>query len=211
MCKGFFISGTDTNVGKTIISALLVKKLDAIYWKPIQCGVNKFGQKDSDIIEKLTENKILKEFFFFKHPLSPNIAALKANKKVYLKDFEKFLNFEFSKKIIIEGAGGLNVPINNKSLIVDLVKYLKLPLVLVSRTSLGTINHTLLSIEILKKKKISLHGLIFCGKNQPDTIDTILNHGKLIYGKKINFLGRVPYVKKIDKKSIKELGKKILI
>ena len=103
MCKGFFISGTDTNVGKTIISALLVKKLDAIYWKPIQCGVNKFGQKDSDIIEKLTENKILKEFFFFKHPLSPNIAALKANKKVYLKDFENGKN-----KIAVLFSGGID-------------------------------------------------------------------------------------------------------
>ena len=64
MCKGLFISGTDTNVGKTIIASLLVKKLDAIYWKPIQCGVNEYGQKDSDIVKKLTEKKILKEFFF---------------------------------------------------------------------------------------------------------------------------------------------------
>ncbi len=105
----------------------------------------------------------------------------------------------------------MNVPLNEKSLVVDLVKFLKLPLILVSRTNLGTINHTLLSLEILKKKKIPLHGLIFCGKNQPETIETILNHGKLIYGKKINFLGRVPYVKKIDKNAITELGRKISI
>tara|TARA_B100000287_G_scaffold375519_1_gene376066 strand:- start:246 stop:722 length:477 start_codon:yes stop_codon:yes gene_type:complete len=151
--KGLFISGTDTNVGKTIIASLLVKKLDAIYWKPIQCGVNELGQKDSDVVKKLTKNKILKEFFFFKHPVSPNIAAFKENKKIFLKDFEKFSEFNFSKKIIVEGAGGLNVPLNNKSLVVDLVRFLKLPLILVSRTNLGTINHTLLSLEILKKKK----------------------------------------------------------
>ena len=211
MYKGLFISGTDTNVGKTIIASLLVKKLDAIYWKPIQCGVNELGQKDSDVVKKLTKNKILKEFFFFKHPVSPNIAAFKENKKIFLKDFEKFSEFNFSKKIIVEGAGGLNVPLNNKSLVVDLVRFLKLPLILVSRTNLGTINHTLLSLEILKKKKISLRGLIFYGKNQPETIKTILSHGKKIYGKKINFLGRVPYVKKIDKNAIVELGKKISI
>ena len=80
MKKGFFISGTDTNVGKTILSAILVNKLNAIYWKPIQCGLNKFGEKDSDVIKKLCMKKfIISEKFFLKAPLSPNIASKMQN------------------------------------------------------------------------------------------------------------------------------------
>ena len=115
MIDGFFISGTDTNVGKTIVSAILVEKFNGIYWKPIQCGVNKFGEKDSDIILKLcTKREVLKESFFFKKPLSPNIASKKDGIKINLSAFKSFVKKKILKKVIIEGAGGLNVPINDK-------------------------------------------------------------------------------------------------
>ena len=82
MSKGFFISGTDTNVGKTIVAAILVNKIDGIYHKPIQCGLDESGRKDSDIIKYLCVNKtILKETYFFKNPVSPNIAAKNEKKK----------------------------------------------------------------------------------------------------------------------------------
>ena len=153
MVKGFFITGTDTNIGKTIISAILVNKLQGIYWKPIQCGTDSFGKKDSEIIQKLCEKKqIIEEFFFLKNPLSPNIAADIENIKIKMNDFKGFQKFNFKNKIIIEGAGGLNVPINKSKLMVDLIKFLDLPVILVSRTKLGTINHTLMSLEIIKKK-----------------------------------------------------------
>ena len=153
MLKGYFISGNDTNVGKTIVSSVLVNKLKAIYFKPIQCGKNEFFETDSDVVKKFCPNtEIIPETYFFKDAVSPNIASEKEKKNLHRKNSEcKKKNI--SKKIVIEGAGGLQVPINDKFFMSDLAKKINLPLILVCRTSLGTINHSLLSIELIKKKK----------------------------------------------------------
>ena len=210
MYKGFFISGTDTNVGKTIVSAILVNKLDAIYYKPIQCGLDENGRRDSDIIREICENStVWNETYFFKKPLSPNIAADKEGKKILISKFNSKITFNLNKKLIIEGAGGLNVPINDEKLVVDLVSFFKLPIILVCRTSLGTINHTLLSINLLKYKKIKLHGLIFVGERIKETQDTIKKFGTKIYGKEIKILARIPFKKQINKTEIKQLQKLI--
>ncbi len=206
MFKGFFISGTDTNVGKTIVSAILVNKLDAIYYKPIQCGLDENGKKDSDIIRDICKNKtIWKETYFFKKPLSPNIAAKKEGKKILISKFKNKIDKNLSKDLIIEGAGGLNVPVNDNKLIVDLAAFFKLPIILVCRTSLGTINHTLLSISLLKNKKIKLHGLIFVGNRIKDTENTIKDFGKKIYGKEVKVLARIPFKEKINKTVIDKM------
>ena len=115
------------------------------------------------------------------------------------------------KKIIIEGAGGLQVPINNKFLISDLVKKIDLPLILVCKTSLGTINHSLLSIELIRNKKINFKGIIFVGKNIIETIKTIESFGQKILGKKIQILGNIPFKKKISSKDIINFGKLLKI
>ncbi len=210
MKKGFFISGTDTNVGKTILSAILVNKLNAIYWKPIQCGLNKFGEKDSDVIKKLCMKKfIISEKFFLKAPLSPNIASKMQNIKILKKDFIDFRKKKFSKQLIVEGAGGLQVPINNNFFVSDLAKFLNLPVILVCRTKLGTINHTLMSLEILKKKKINFYGLVFVGKSQPHTIKTIKEFGEKILKKKIKIVALLPNFKDIDKKKVSYYSEKI--
>ncbi len=207
---GFFISGTDTNVGKTIVASIIVNKLDAIYYKPIQCGVDRKGCKDSDIIKKnCKQHTVWNETYFFKNPLSPNIAAIKEGKEVKMNKFKKIGDKNIKKQIIIEGAGGLNVPINDKKLVVDLVNFFNLPLILVCRTGLGTINHTLLSIGLLKSKKVKLHGLIFVGKRIKETQETIIDFGKKIYGKEINILGRIPKKKIINKNVINEMKKYI--
>jgi len=208
MLKGFFISGTDTDVGKTIVSSILVNKFDAIYYKPIQCGINKNGEKDSDFVKKnCKKGTIFKESYFFKNPLSPNIAAKKEGKVIKISKFNEIKSKKFSKKIIIEGAGGLNVPLNNKYLVVDLIKFFNLPLILVSKTNLGTINHTLLSIELLKQKKINLHGIVFTGEQRKETQETIKKFGQKIYGKKINILARIPFKKKLNKSVIDKMKK----
>ena len=116
-----------------------------------------------------------------------------------------------SEKLIIEGAGGLYVPIKKNFFMSDLSKKLDLPLVLVSRTRLGTINHTLMSIEIIKRQRINFFGIIFIGKNEMETIDSIDYFGKKILKKKINILGRLPFVKKISINKIKYLSTKIVI
>ena len=115
------------------------------------------------------------------------------------------------REIIIEGAGGLQVPINNKYFVSDLAKKIDLPLILVCRTTLGTINHSLLSIELIKIKKINFKGLVFVGKNIDKTIKTIEFFGKKILGQKINILGKIPFKKKISSKEIKNFGKLLKI
>ena len=122
-----------------------------------------------------------------------------------MSEFKKIITKKREKKLIIEGAGGLNVPINDRKLIVDLVSFFNLPVILVCRTSLGTINHTLLSIDLLKYKKIKLHGLIFVGKRMKETQETIRKFGKKIYGKEINVLARIPYIRKINKSVIDQM------
>ncbi len=213
MFKGYFISGTDTGVGKTLVASILVNKLNAIYYKPIQCGKDEDGNKDSDIVNKICYKKtILEETYFFKKPLSPNIASKYEKRKVEMKSFKEIFKKQFKKKLFIEGAGGLNVPINNKFLMIDLIKFFNLPVILVCRTKLGTINHSLLSISLLKQKRIKLQGLVFCGDNEPETISTIKKFGKKISGREIRILARIPFKSKINKKVIdnmKGLFKKI--
>ena len=154
MPKTYFISGTDTNVGKTIVSAVLATKLEAHYFKPIQCGLNKMNLKDSEVVKSLSNKaKILNELYFLKKPLSPFVAAKQEKKKIDVNKILQFVKNLKTKKLVIEGAGGLNVPINSNYLMSDLCQKLDTPLILVSRTKLGTINHTLMSLEVIKKKK----------------------------------------------------------
>ena len=210
MIKGFFISGTDTNVGKTIVSSILVNKLSAWYYKPIQCGLSNNNEIDSDIVKKLTKNsRIIKETYFFKNPINPFDASLIEKKKIIIKKIIEIKNIKTNDKIIIEGAGGLYVPIKKNYLMIDLSKDLDLPLILVSRTNLGTINHTLMSLEIIRKRKIKFLGVIFVGKNERNTINTINILGKKILGKRLNILGRIPIIKTLDQSSIKKLTSRI--
>ena len=210
MIKGFFISGTDTNVGKTIVSSILVNKLSAWYYKPIQCGLSNNKEIDSDIVKKLTKNsRIIKETYFFKNPINPFDASLIEKKKIIIKKIIEIRNIKTNDKIIIEGAGGLYVPIKKNYLMIDLSKDFDLPLILVSRTNLGTINHTLMSLEIIRKRKIKFLGVIFVGKNERNTINTINILGKKILGKRLNILGRIPIIKTLDQSSIKKLTSRI--
>ena len=212
MIKGFFISGTGTNVGKTIVSSVLVKKLGADYFKPIQCGKNSSSETDSDVVKKLCPKvKIFTESYFFNKPESPNIASQKENKKVELKKLLKIRKEKTNNKIIIEGAGGLQVPINDNYLMSDVAKKFNLPLILVAKTSLGTINHTLMSIQIIKEKKINFCGIVFIGNNREKTIKTIKLFGERILKNKIKIIGIVPKVKKITRKSIDNFTKLLSI
>ena len=212
MPRTYFISGTDTNVGKTIVSAVLATKLEAHYFKPIQCGLNKMNLKDSEVVKSLSNKaKILNELYFLKKPLSPFVAAKQEKKKIDVNKILQFVKNLKTKKLVIEGAGGLNVPINSNYLMSDLCQKLNTPLVLVSRTKLGTINHTLMSLEVIKKKKINLLGIIFFGKKELETMETIKFFGKKILKKNIKILGRLPVAKELSKKTIKAFTKKIEI
>lgn len=204
MNEGFFITGTDTDVGKTIVSAILVNKFNAIYYKPIQCGVDLNGNIDSDIIKKLCDKpSIINESYRFKNALSPNIASKKENIEVNYLNFKNLNNFE--KKVIVEGAGGLQVPINESLFVSDLPILFKLPVILVCKTELGTINHTLMSLQVLREKKINLSGLVFNGKTNYETTETILSFGKKIYGKQITVLANIPFIQNLNSKKLNDL------
>ena len=134
------------------------------------------------------------------------------HQKLREKGFQskKFLVLKKKKnagKIIVEGAGGLQVPVNKKYLMSDLIYLFGLPLILVCRTQLGTINHTLLSLELLRKKKIKLFGIVFVGGENLETIQTIKYFGKRIMGEEINILARIPIKKKINEDQISLLTK----
>ena len=212
MPRTYFISGTDTNVGKTIVSAVLATKLEAYYFKPIQCGLNKMNLKDSEVVKSLSNKaKILNELYFLKKPLSPFVAAKQEKKKIDVNKILQFVKNLKTKKLVIEGAGGLNVPINSNYLMSDLCQKLNTPLILVSRTKLGTINHTLMSLEVIKKKKIKLLGIIFFGKKELETIGNNKVLWKKNFKKNIKILGRLPVAKELSKNTIQAFTKKIEI
>ena len=163
--QGLFVTGIDTNIGKTIASAILREALNADYWKPIQCG--DLDNSDTLKVQELTEKKgaIHPETYALKNPLSPHQAAEREGKKISVSDFSLP---QSSNSIVVEGAGGLLVPLNQKETILDLIMALKLPVVIVSKNYLGSLNHTLLTIDALRKQKIEILGLIFNGPENPE-------------------------------------------
>ena len=167
------VAGTDTNVGKTIVSSLLVNKLDAHYWKPVQCGDLDTGG-DSATVKKLSgmkANRIIPEAYRLKLPASPNQAAA-AEGITIDKENLKLPNHEGA--LVVELAGGLMVPLRDDWLQIDQVKVWNLPVVLVARSGLGTLNHTLLSIEALENRNIKVATLILNGEKHEENYNTLV-------------------------------------
>lgn len=148
-----FITGTDTNIGKTIVSSWLCLHTGYSYFKPIQTG--SINNTDSNFIKKLNINTY-QESFVYKHPASPHLAARLENQSININN----INIPKDNNLIIEGAGGLLVPINKNILLIDLIKKINVPVILVAKSTLGTINHTLLSLEALRSRNINILGVI---------------------------------------------------
>ncbi len=167
----FVVCGTDTDIGKTLISSFLVRGLNSCYWKPIQSGMG--NETDSEFVKRVSgvsNEKILKESYIFSKPVSPHWAA--EIDKVNIK--KSLLNLpEIDQNLVVETAGGLMVPITRDFLQIDQIKIWKLPVIIVCRSSLGTLNHTLLSIEALRKRKIKIVGLIINGEKHIDNPRTL--------------------------------------
>jgi dethiobiotin synthetase len=179
----YFITGIGTDVGKTVVAAILTEALEADYWKPIQAG--DLENSDTIKVQKLISNSktvFHKEAYRLTQPMSPHAAAKIDNIVIY---FDKIVTPQTNNNLIIEGAGGLMVPLNNNQLISDLIKTLDIETILVSQNYLGSINHTLLSIETLKQKGIKIKGIIFNGDENKETEEYILNYTG------VKFLGRI--------------------
>lgn len=166
--KNIIVTGIGTDVGKTIVSAILVRALNAGYWKPIQCGES----KDTDTLKGLVPEALCHpEGIGLKAPRSPHHAAHLEGIEI---DTDKILLPQTSSPLIIEGCGGLLVPLNNKTLIIDLFQKWECAWVVVARHYIGSINHTLLTLEAMKKRKLPVLGVIFNGNSCPQTEEAIL-------------------------------------
>src|SRR5665647_500692 len=164
--KPIFITGTGTDVGKTLVAAIVVEALQADYWKPVQAGYE--NGTDSLWVQQMLSNKksvIHPELYKLKMPASPHIAAAAEQKEIKIKKIVAHLP-KTKNKLIIEGAGGLMVPLNNKELVIDLIKKLQAKVIIVSKNELGSINHSLLTAAVLKKEKINVAGWIFTEEYQ---------------------------------------------
>jgi dethiobiotin synthetase len=165
--KQVFITGIGTDVGKTVISAILTEYLQADYWKPVQSG--DLHNSDSMKVRALVSNAksvFHPERYRLTNPLSPHASAAIDGIQISLDDFELP---QTDNNLIVEGAGGLFVPINERDTVIDLIERLKIPVILVSRNYLGSINHTMLSIEALKARNIQIEGIVFNGVSTPAT------------------------------------------
>ena len=193
-----FVTGISTEIGKTISSAILVEALEADYWKPIQAGELEFS--DTDKVKTLVSNENSQfhpESYRLKAAMSPHAAAQKEGLEIQIN---KCIAPQTDNTLIIEGAGGLLVPINDTDCIIDLMAHLKAETILISQHYLGSINHTLLSVEALEKRGLPIKGIIFNGDENKSTEEIILSKTRL------DFLGRIPKINTIDKNSIQSIA-----
>lgn len=180
------VSGTDTGIGKTVFAAGLTAVLDGVYWKPVQAGLEE--ETDSERVARLSGlpwNRILPEAWRLKTPASPHLAA--ALDRVAI-DPVALVPPETERPLVIEGAGGLLVPLTRSTLFIDVFARWLVPVVLCTRTGLGTINHTLLSIEALRRRSIPILGVAFIGDEHEENRSIIAELGD------VPILGRLPYL-----------------
>jgi dethiobiotin synthetase len=153
----FWIAGTDTNVGKTAISAWIASQTGFDYWKPVQTG--SLEGTDSDFIRKISGVRTHPEAYCYQDPISPHEASKRENRPIHLES----ISIPTGDHLIIEGVGGVMVPLNQKQFLIDLMESWMIPVIVVARSTLGTINHTCLTIEVLKSRKIPILGVILNG------------------------------------------------
>jgi dethiobiotin synthetase len=177
----FVVTGTDTNIGKTVFSAGLCGFLGVQYWKPVQSGLN--GQTDSEVVAELSGMPIVPEAYRFRLAASPHQAAAEEDITI-----DPGALVPPDGPLVIEGAGGLMVPLTREVLFIDVFARWRIPLILCARTRLGTINHTLLSIEAIRARDIPLLGVAFIGDANDESEQVIAQIGK------VKRLGRLPLV-----------------
>lgn len=193
----YVIAGTDTDVGKTVFSAALMLALEAAgqkpyYWKPVQSGIESIDTRRVQDITELPQERFCPEHYIFSESLSPHRAGEIDGVEVDIASLSDLNNIPACDgMLLIEGAGGLMVPLTRKNLQINVYKKWDLPVILCARTELGTINHTLLSLEALWARRIPIKGIAFIGDPNPDNMYTI---SKLANTK---ILGRLPLVQDV--------------
>ncbi len=195
MTTRIVVTGTDTGIGKTVFAAALASALDGYYWKPIQSGLE--DETDSDAVRRLSAlpaERILPERYRLRTPASPHLAARIDGVAI---DAERFDLPATARPLVIEGAGGLLVPLTRELTYIDVLARWRAPLALCARTTLGTINHTLLSIEAIRARGIPLLGVAFIGDENTSSEDIIVALGRT------RRLGRLPFLTQLSAGSLK--------
>ncbi|WP_128931988.1 dethiobiotin synthase [Bradyrhizobium zhanjiangense] len=181
------VTGTDTGIGKTVFSAGLAGLLGATYWKPIQAGLE--GESDTEVVARLgnlSSDRIVPERYRLRIAASPHQSAEIDGVRIDTESLD--LPDSGERPLVIEGAGGLMVPLGGDKLYIDLFERWQLPVVLCARTALGTINHSLLSIEALRRRQIHILGLVFIGERNAETQTVVREIGR------VRWLGRLPWL-----------------
>ncbi len=175
--NAFIVSGTDTGIGKTVFAAALTAALGAVYWKPVQAGLPERDEfeTDSQTVARLSGRPVLPEAWRLKLAASPHLAA--AAQGVTIDPGALTLPKQ-NETLVVEGAGGLLVPLNSQTLYADVFARWNAPLILCARTTLGTINHSLLSLEAIRARNIPLLGIAFVGEANEDSETTICRLGQ---------------------------------
>jgi len=173
MTCGVFVTGTDTGIGKTLVSAWLARGWQAAYWKPIQSGMTE-GTDPAWVARMAPSVEIIPSAIELQAPLSPHEAARRERRRI---DLSALVLPETDKPLVVEGAGGAMVPINETALMVDLMARLGLPVLVVARSGLGTINHTLLTLEVLRRRRVPLLGVVMNGQRNPANRQAIEHFG----------------------------------
>jgi dethiobiotin synthetase len=197
--KRLLVTGTDTGVGKTVVSALLCAALDAMYWKPVQTGSREGTDRETvRRLAALAPGDEIPETYLLPEPVSPHLAAKWNGVHIRLEAIRK-PSIPETKWLIVEGAGGVLVPLNDTDFMVDLMKFLAFPVVLVTRTSLGTINHTLLSLEALRRRSIAVAGIVLNGGENRDNREALERYGR------VPILGWVPPLPEISREKLRQV------
>ncbi|NOD94627.1 ATP-dependent dethiobiotin synthetase BioD [Ruegeria sp. HKCCD4884] len=189
--SALIVAGTDTGVGKTVFSAGLAAALNARYWKPVQSGLE--DATDTETVLKLSGAEVLPEAYRLNLPASPHLSAEDMGVEI---DLSRLAVPQVDGPLVVEGAGGLMVPLNRKSYYLDLIAQWRAPVVLVARTALGTINHTTLSLMALRGRGCEVVGVAFVGEAEPDVEQTIVEMSN------VRHLGRLPMLGDLTQQSL---------
>lgn len=193
----YFVTGTDTDVGKTVACAWLMLHTATRYWKPVQAGLRPTDEATIRELTLMGDDRFVPTVHSLTEPLSPHEAARRDGVTIELEDFRLPRNPE---PLVVEGAGGLMVPLNEKELVIDLVEFLSLPVILVCRTTLGTINHSLLSLEALRRRDVSVAGVILVGPEVPHNRAAIESFGKT------RILGHIPPLDPLNRVNLEAIS-----
>lgn len=189
--RQFIVTGTGTGIGKTVFAAALTAALSGIYWKPVQAGLD--GESDSEAVTRLSGRPVLPEAYRLALAASPHRAAAEEGVRI---DPGRLVLPHTNEPLVVEGAGGLMVPLNEEALFIDLFARWRAPLILCAATALGTINHSLLSLEAIRRRDIPLLGIAFVGGAQPESETIICRLGQ------VKRLGRMPPVSPLNRAAL---------